>query len=88
MSHEHGDMWTCGRCGRKEFTERKNPQHKERPPEWRKMSLHDVPNVMASPIDDELQVDPTVKDLCGDCVGIVLKVWDGEARVEIRKLAG
>lgn len=87
MAREHGDRWTCGRCGRAEFVERGDERHEARPPGWRKMWLRMVPHDDSAPGDPPRE-DSTVKDLCGPCVKIVHDVWDGADRVEIRKKAG
>ena len=88
MTREHGDNWTCGRCGRVEFAEREDEHREERPPGWRRMSLRFVPREgESSPEGSTVAAVDHLKDFCGPCVKIVSDVWDGAERVEIRKKA-
>ena len=86
MTCEHGDMWTCGRCGRDEFSSRTHEQREVRPDGWERMTLRRDPHARRAGHPDAPRApDPTVKDLCGECVAAVREVWDGGDRAEIRK---
>jgi hypothetical protein len=53
------------------------------------MSLRNDPHVGMGRDDDRPRTDPTIKDLCGECVEIVGDVWagkEGPQRVEVRKV--